>query len=77
MQKIKNTDEPVLRYWVKTWWMNKARCMQHFVWTGIYNNNSYSIEVTKSSNITSDNDINIMTNTEDRIGNKKTKQKGK
>lgn len=50
--------------------------MQHFVWTGIYNNNSYSIEVTKSSNITSDNDINIMTNTEDSLDNKKkTKRK--
>ena len=50
--------------------------MQRFEWTGIYNNNSYSIEVTKSSNITSDNDINIMTNTEDSLDNKKkTKRK--
>ena len=49
--------------------------MQHFVWTGIYNNNSYSIEVTKSSNITSDNDINIMTNTEDSLDNKKKNKK--
>lgn len=55
--------------------MNKAKCMQHFVWTGIYNNNSYSIEVTKSSNITSDNDINIMTNTEDSLDNKKKNKK--
>lgn len=55
--------------------MNKAKCMQHFAWTGIYNNNSYRIEVTKSSNITSDNDINIMTNTEDSLDNKKQNKK--
>lgn len=38
------------------------------------NTNSYSINVNKSSNISSDNDINVMINTEDSISNKDNKK---
>ena len=41
------------------------------------NNNSYSIEVNKSSNISSDNDTDAMTNIEDSLSNEDNKKENK